>query len=43
MTNTLPVLEDDDGNIYELIDTGNYKIFNILEQGKIYKKGDQLE
>ena len=43
MTNTILVLEDDNGNLFELIDTGNYKIFNMVEQGRIYKKGELLE
>jgi len=37
------LLEDDDGNLFELKDTGNYKVWSQFEQGKIFKKGEKLK
>jgi hypothetical protein len=37
------LLEDEDGNLYELKDTGAYKIWSQFEQGKIFKKGNKVD
>ena len=31
-------MEDENGDLYELEDTGNYKVYSQFEQGKIFKK-----
>ena len=37
------LLKDDEGNLYELKDTGNYKVWSQFEQGKIFTKGKLVE
>lgn len=37
------LLKDDDGNYWELEDTGNVKVWSQFEQGVIFKKGRRIE
>ena len=37
------LLKDDNGNLFELEDTGNYKVWNQFEQGKVFKKGKKIK
>lgn len=37
------LLKDDDGNLFELKDTGGYKVWSQFEQGKIFIKGKMVE
>lgn len=37
------LFEDENGELWELKDTGSYKIWNQFEQGKIFKKGKKIE
>lgn len=37
------LFKDDNGDLFELINTGNVKVWNQFEQGAIFKKGKKIE
>ena len=37
------LFEDENGELWELKDTGNYKVWSQFEQGKIFKKGEKVK